>query len=70
MLFTSALLLGLSAHLASATLPYTPKVAIIGAGAGGSSAAYWIKRAKDRIAPGTPIDVTVYEKSNYIGGRE
>ncbi|KAH8831889.1 Prenylcysteine lyase-domain-containing protein [Flagelloscypha sp. PMI_526] len=43
------------------------KVAIIGAGAGGSSAAYWIKKAKERF--GVDIDIDIFEKSNYIGGR-
>ncbi|KAG9083440.1 hypothetical protein FS749_006028 [Ceratobasidium sp. UAMH 11750] len=68
-----ALLIGL-APLASATFyrpfaPPSPKVAIIGAGAGGSSAAYWISLAKRRISPGTQLDIDVYDKNNYIGGR-
>lgn len=41
-------------------------VAIIGAGAGGSSAAFFISKAKERY--GTDIDVHVYEKSVYVGG--
>lgn len=44
------------------------KVAVIGAGAGGSSAAFWIAKAKARS--GVAIDVDVYEKSEYIGGRK
>ncbi|KAH8832141.1 Prenylcysteine lyase-domain-containing protein [Flagelloscypha sp. PMI_526] len=44
-----------------------PKVAIVGAGAGGSSASYWIKKAKERF--GVNIDIDIFEKSNYIGGR-
>ncbi|KZT06641.1 FAD/NAD(P)-binding domain-containing protein [Laetiporus sulphureus 93-53] len=43
------------------------KIAIIGAGAGGSSAAFWIAKAKQRF--GLDVEVDVYEKSNYIGGR-
>jgi len=46
----------------------TPRVAIIGAGAGGSSAAFWISKAKERY--GFDVEVDVYEASNYIGGRK
>lgn len=45
----------------------TPRIAIIGAGAGGSSAAFWISKAKERF--GLDIDVDVYEREAYIGGR-
>ncbi|EPQ61030.1 FAD/NAD P-binding domain-containing protein [Gloeophyllum trabeum ATCC 11539] len=45
----------------------THRVAIIGAGAAGSSAAFWIAKAKKRS--GLEIDVDVYEQSGYIGGR-
>ncbi len=48
-------------------VPITPRVAIIGAGAGGSSAAFWISKAKSRF--GLDIDIDVYEKNDYIGGR-
>ena len=41
-------------------------IAIIGAGAGGSSAAFFISKAKERY--GLDLDVHVYEKSNYVGG--
>lgn len=41
-------------------------VAIIGAGAGGSSAAFFISKAKERY--GLDVDVHVYEKSDYVGG--
>jgi hypothetical protein len=44
------------------------RVAIIGAGAGGSSAAFWIGKAKERY--GLDIEVDVYERADYIGGRE
>lgn len=47
--------------------PITPRVAIIGAGAGGSSAAFWISKAKSRF--GLDIDIDVYDRNNYIGGR-
>lgn len=45
----------------------THRFAIIGAGAGGSSAAFWISKSKERF--GHDIEVDVYEKENYIGGR-
>ncbi|CAE6452792.1 unnamed protein product [Rhizoctonia solani] len=43
------------------------KVAIIGAGAAGSSAAFWLSRAKSRL--GENVTITIYDKNNYIGGR-
>ncbi|KAF9524062.1 Prenylcysteine lyase-domain-containing protein [Crepidotus variabilis] len=45
----------------------TSRIAIIGAGAGGSSAAFWIAKAKERF--GIDVEVDVYERSDYIGGR-
>jgi prenylcysteine oxidase/farnesylcysteine lyase len=45
----------------------TPRIAIIGAGAGGSSAAFWISKAKERF--GVDVEVDVYEREPYIGGR-
>lgn len=44
----------------------TPRIAIIGAGAGGSSAAFWISKAKERF--GLNVEVDVYEREAYIGG--
>ncbi|KAG6837890.1 hypothetical protein H0H93_013043 [Arthromyces matolae] len=44
-----------------------PRIAIIGAGAGGSSAAFWISKAKERF--NVSVEVDVYEKASYIGGR-
>ncbi len=46
----------------------TPRIAIIGAGAGGSSAAFWISKAKERF--GLNVEVDIYESAPYIGGRE
>lgn len=43
------------------------KVAIIGAGAGGSSAAFFLHNAAHRA--GVQLHIDVYEKSAYIGGR-
>ncbi|KAL4250177.1 prenylcysteine oxidase family protein [Abortiporus biennis] len=43
------------------------RIAIIGAGAGGSSAAFWISKAKERF--GLDVEVDVYDKNDYIGGR-
>ncbi|KAL1664030.1 Prenylcysteine lyase-domain-containing protein [Schizophyllum commune] len=44
-----------------------PRIAIIGAGAGGSSAAFWIAKAKERF--GLEVEVDVYERESYVGGR-
>ena len=44
------------------------RIAIIGAGAGGSSAAFWIGKAKERY--GLDVEVDVYDKNEYIGGRK
>lgn len=41
-------------------------VAIIGAGSGGSSAAYYLNRFKH---PCSRVNITVYERSSYVGGR-
>ena len=46
----------------------TPRIAIIGAGAAGSSAAFWISKAKERSE--IDVEVDVYERASYIGGRE
>ncbi|KZT70702.1 FAD/NAD(P)-binding domain-containing protein [Daedalea quercina L-15889] len=58
-------LIDISALLPASTPPN--RIAIIGAGAGGSSAAFWISKAKERF--GLDVDVDVYEKNDYIGGR-
>ncbi|KAH9942685.1 FAD/NAD(P)-binding domain-containing protein [Amylocystis lapponica] len=44
------------------------RIAIIGAGAGGSSAAFWLGKARERA--GLDLQVDVYERSDYIGGRD
>jgi prenylcysteine oxidase / farnesylcysteine lyase len=44
-----------------------PRIAIIGAGAGGSSAAFWISKARERF--GLEVEVDVFDKNSYIGGR-
>ena len=44
------------------------RIAIIGAGAGGSSAAFWIGKAKERW--GLDVEVDVFEASDYVGGSE
>jgi prenylcysteine oxidase / farnesylcysteine lyase len=48
--------------------PRSPRVAIIGAGAGGSSAAFWIAKAKERH--GLDVAIDIYERNDYIGGRK
>ena len=47
--------------------PTTLRVAVIGAGAAGSSSAWWMHLASDRL--GRPIEVEVFEQADYIGGR-
>jgi len=51
------------------TTPSTsvPRIAIIGAGAGGTSAAFWISKARERF--GLDVQVDVYEAAGYVGGR-
>lgn len=44
------------------------RIAIIGAGAGGSSAAFWISKAKSSY--GLDVEVDVFDSNPYIGGRE
>lgn len=44
------------------------KVAIIGAGAAGSSSAFWIAKAKARA--NVAVEVDVYEKEGHVGGRK
>lgn len=52
----------------NATTPSSlTRIAIIGAGAGGSSAAFWISKAKERS--NLDVQVDVYEAADYIGGR-
>ncbi|KAI8973130.1 Prenylcysteine lyase-domain-containing protein [Trametes punicea] len=65
-----AFLSGSQAPLTAPQLPDTAspnRVAIIGAGAAGSSAAFWIAKGKARY--GLDVEVDVYERSDYIGGR-
>ncbi|KAF8557352.1 FAD/NAD(P)-binding domain-containing protein [Imleria badia] len=45
----------------------TPRIAVIGAGAAGSSAAFWISKARQRSE--IDVEVDVYERASYIGGR-
>ncbi|KAJ4984064.1 prenylcysteine oxidase [Stagonosporopsis vannaccii] len=47
--------------------PATKRVAIIGAGAGGSSAAYHL--ARHAASSSIPTNITVFERASYIGGR-
>lgn len=44
------------------------RVAIVGAGAGGSSAAFFIGKAKERY--GLDVEVDIFDSNSYIGGRE
>ena len=57
-------------HLPTSALDYSGvhKVAIIGAGAGGSSAAFWLSKAQERN--NLSISIDVFESASYVGGRE
>ncbi|BGO89087.1 hypothetical protein NBRC10512_003832 [Rhodotorula toruloides] len=46
-----------------------PRVAIVGAGAGGSSAAYFLRHFGDLKGAGLETEVTVYDTAEYVGGR-
>lgn len=48
--------------------PSSERIAIIGAGAAGSSAAFWLARAKERH--GLDIEVDIFEKTGLVGGSE
>ncbi|CDU22220.1 related to Prenylcysteine oxidase precursor [Sporisorium scitamineum] len=55
-----------------ATQGQTHKVAIIGAGPTGTSAAYFLRHAQDRLSSANSsnkIEVTIYERETRIGGR-
>ncbi|KAF8641081.1 hypothetical protein AX17_000725 [Amanita inopinata Kibby_2008] len=56
-----------SAALDSVDTDATPRIAIIGAGAAGTSAAFWLSKAKERF--GLDFQVHVYEQSPHVGGR-
>ncbi|KAA8906526.1 prenylcysteine oxidase [Sphaerosporella brunnea] len=46
------------------------RVAIIGAGSAGSSSAYYLRRfLANSTVDKLPLDITVYEKHSYVGGR-
>ncbi|EEQ30568.1 hypothetical protein McanMca71_000729 [Microsporum canis] len=42
-------------------------VAVIGAGSGGTSAAYYLRTYADYFS--VPINITIFEQSSYVGGR-
>lgn len=49
-------------------LPKPLRVAVVGAGAAGSSQAYFLNFLQSQF-PSVEFDVTLYEKSGYVGGR-
>ena len=79
-LVSSATLLGLlSVSTAASQLPVSVppnvhkcstanRIAIIGAGAAGSSAALWLRKAAERH--GLELEVDLFERNDYIGGSE
>ena len=67
-LFTSTIApTTITGHLEDVPSPIS-RIAIIGSGAGGSSAAFWLSKARARLEVNFEIDV--YESKGYIGGRE
>ncbi|EJD04227.1 uncharacterized protein FOMMEDRAFT_146234 [Fomitiporia mediterranea MF3/22] len=54
-----------SATVSNEVVPH--RIAVIGAGAGGSSAAFWLSKAKTRA--GVSVEVDVFERAAYVGGR-
>ncbi|KAI9809644.1 MAG: hypothetical protein M1825_000076 [Sarcosagium campestre] len=45
----------------------TPKIAVIGAGSGGASAAFYARKYASES--GSKVNITVFERSSYVGGR-
>jgi len=62
-----ASLLPLAGALTTNDAPRVKQVAIIGAGAGGSSAAYHL--AQYAAEANIPTNITVFERNDYVGGR-
>ena len=54
-----------SVSVSNQVLPH--KIAVIGAGPAGSSAAFWASKAKSRA--GIAVEIDVYEREGYVGGR-
>ncbi|KAL4980654.1 Prenylcysteine lyase-domain-containing protein [Aspergillus desertorum] len=47
--------------------PELKQVAVIGAGAAGASTAYFLRKYADSL--GIPVNITVFERASYVGGR-
>ncbi|KAK4985467.1 hypothetical protein LTR50_005952 [Elasticomyces elasticus] len=47
--------------------PSVKRVAVIGAGSAGSSAAHYLRKYSDDLA--IPVNITIFERNAYIGGR-
>ncbi|KAF2851159.1 prenylcysteine oxidase-like protein 1 precursor [Plenodomus tracheiphilus IPT5] len=62
-----ALLIPLAGATSGHDTPQPKRVAIIGAGAGGASAAYHLAQYASDAS--IPIHITVYERNTYVGGR-
>lgn len=48
--------------------PPSNRIAVIGAGAGGSAAAFWISKARESY--GLDVEIDVFDSNSYIGGSE
>jgi prenylcysteine oxidase/farnesylcysteine lyase len=55
-------------HLVASSEIKPARIAVVGAGAGGSSAAFWISKAKERF--GIDVEVDVFDREAYVGGSE
>ncbi|KEF62449.1 uncharacterized protein A1O9_00421 [Exophiala aquamarina CBS 119918] len=51
------------------TQPKAKRIAIIGAGAGGSSTSYFLTRFAESSQHDIPLEITVFDSNTYIGGR-
>lgn len=49
--------------------PKVKKIGIVGAGAGGSSAAYFLNQFVESSGYDTPVEITIFDSNTYIGGR-
>ncbi|KAI9654859.1 MAG: hypothetical protein M1831_005228 [Alyxoria varia] len=58
---------GPSCEAECATVARRRRVAVIGAGSGGTSAAYFLR--KYSFDANVPLDITIYERNDYVGGR-
>lgn len=59
----------LQSPLHDTTQPRSKRIAIVGAGAGGSSASYFLNQFAESSEYEIPLEITVFDSNTYIGGR-